>query len=66
MPTDPGAVAETDRYKADFRDGTLASFVNKLTGEEYLDQAATFSGGRELRASRHHRAMGCSTVTTRF
>ncbi len=39
-PTDRGAVAETDRYKAEFKDGTLTSFVNKLTGEEYLDQAA--------------------------
>ena len=40
-PTDRGATAETDRYTAEFKDGTLTSFVNKLTGEEYLDQAAT-------------------------
>jgi hypothetical protein len=38
-PTERGAVAETDRYRAEFRDGTLISFLNKLTGEEYLDTA---------------------------
>ena len=38
-PTERGAVAETDRYRAEFRDGPLASFLNKLTGEEYLDPA---------------------------
>ncbi len=37
--TERGAVAETDRYRAEFRDGTLTSFLNKLTGEEYLDPA---------------------------
>jgi hypothetical protein len=39
-PTERGAVAETDRYRAEFRDGVLTSFFNKLTGEEYLDRAA--------------------------
>ncbi len=38
-PTERGAVAETDRYRAEFRDGTLTRFLNKLTGEEYLDPA---------------------------
>ena len=31
-----GATVETDRYRATIRDGTLAGFLNKLTGEEYL------------------------------
>ncbi len=43
-PTERGAIAETDRYRAEFRDGTLASFLNKLTGEEYLDPATKMDG----------------------
>ncbi len=43
-PTERGAIAETDRYRAEFRDGALASFLNKLTGEEYLDPAAKMQG----------------------
>ena len=39
-PTERGAVAETDRYRAEFRDGLLVSFVNKLTAEEYMSQQA--------------------------
>ena len=37
-PTDRGAVVETDRYRAEFRDGVLSGFLNKLTAEEYVRQ----------------------------
>ncbi len=37
-PTDRGAVVETDRYRAEFRDGVLTGFFNKLTAEEYVRQ----------------------------
>jgi hypothetical protein len=35
-----GATVETDRYRATIRDGALAGFLNKLTGEEYLKSDA--------------------------
>lgn len=38
--TPRGAVAETDRYRAEFTNGVLTSFVNKLTKEEYLNKDA--------------------------
>jgi hypothetical protein len=38
--TDRGVIVETDRYRAEISDGVVASFVNKLTGEEYLDRSA--------------------------
>lgn len=37
LPTDRGAVVETDRLQLEFRDGILISLHNKLTNEEYLD-----------------------------
>lgn len=38
QPTERGAVVETDRYRAEFRDGVLTAFFNKLTAEEYVRQ----------------------------
>lgn len=38
--TDRGVIVETDRYKATINSGVMASFVNKLTNEEYLDVSA--------------------------
>lgn len=38
-PTDRGVLVETDRYRASIHDGALVNFVNKLTGEEYLNGA---------------------------
>lgn len=38
--TERGAVAETDRYRCEFRNGVLVSLYNKLTAEEYLDTRA--------------------------
>ncbi len=35
-PTERGAVVETARYRAEFRDGALVGFFNKLTSEAYL------------------------------
>ena len=35
-----GAIAETDRFRAEIRDGVLVSFLNKLTREEYLAKDA--------------------------
>ena len=34
--TPRGAIAETDRFRAEIRDGVLVRFFNKLTQEEYL------------------------------
>jgi len=34
--TPRGAIVETDRFRAEIRDGLLVSFFNKLTREEYL------------------------------
>ncbi len=39
-PTERGAVAETGRYRCEFRNGVLVSLYNQLTQEEYLDTAA--------------------------
>lgn len=41
--TERGARVETDRYSAEFRDGVLVSWVNRLTGEEYLDPDGNWS-----------------------
>ncbi len=38
--TPRGAIAETDRFQAEIRDGVLVSFFNKLTHEEYLAKGA--------------------------
>jgi hypothetical protein len=38
MPTERGAVVETERYRAEFRNGVLTGFFNKLTAEEYVRQ----------------------------
>lgn len=38
--TTRGATVETDRYRATIRDGVIAGFLNKLTGEEYLKPSA--------------------------
>ncbi len=40
VATECGAVAETERYRCEFRDGVLVSLRNKLTNEEYLDAGA--------------------------
>ncbi len=37
--TEKGAVIETDRYKAEISAGVMVSFINKFTGEEYLDKS---------------------------
>ena len=39
--TQRGAVVQTDRYRAEIRSGVLVSFLNRLTGEEYLDGNAS-------------------------
>ena len=43
VPTDRGAVVETDRYRVEFRDGVIISLVNRLTDEEYLDTGTDLS-----------------------
>ncbi len=40
VPTERGAVVETDRYRCEFRNGVLVDLRNKLTGEQYLDVGA--------------------------
>ncbi len=35
--TPRGVVVETDRYRAEIREGVVVGVVNKLTGEQYLD-----------------------------
>ncbi len=40
VATERGALAETDRYRCEFRNGVLVSLRNKLTNEDYLDTGA--------------------------
>ncbi len=42
-PTADGVTVETDRYHATIAGGVVKSFLNKLTGEEYLDTTADVS-----------------------
>ncbi|MCG3150731.1 MAG: hypothetical protein PCFJNLEI_04232 [Verrucomicrobiae bacterium] len=37
-PATDGVVVETERYRATISQGAVTGFLNKLTGEEYLDQ----------------------------
>jgi hypothetical protein len=39
-PSERGAAVETERYRAEFREGVLTGFLNKLTKEEYLSKDA--------------------------
>ncbi len=36
-PTLRGAVVETERYRAEIADGAMTGFLNKLTGEQYVE-----------------------------
>lgn len=44
--TERGARIATDRHVAEIRDGVLVSWVNKLSGEEYLEQDADWANIR--------------------